>query len=261
MNYGLYLSASGVLTQMYRQDVFANNLANVKTAGFRGDLATVRQRDPESVEDNLGFESRNDLLDRLGGGVMAGPQHISLTPGSIEHTGNDLDAALTDVNAFFTVAVTDPKTGQTQVRLTRDGRFSRGAGDKLVSASDGAAVLGPNDQPITLDPNYPVAIGADGRIVQNNQEIARLQVVSARDPHQLIKDGHNRFRLAGGDVQRQTIAAPHIEPGAIEASSVDPVRSMVDMIAVTRAINSNADLIRYHDQIMDKAINTLGRIA
>ncbi len=33
MNYGLYLSATGVLTNMHRQDVIANNLVNSTTTG------------------------------------------------------------------------------------------------------------------------------------------------------------------------------------------------------------------------------------
>ena len=51
MNYGMHLSASGVLTNMYRQDVFANNLANVGSIGFRylaamGAWAATQEEDP-----------------------------------------------------------------------------------------------------------------------------------------------------------------------------------------------------------------------
>ena len=44
MNYGLYLSATGVLANTYRQDVIANNLANSETVGFKRHLATFQQR-------------------------------------------------------------------------------------------------------------------------------------------------------------------------------------------------------------------------
>ena len=88
MNYGLYLSASGVLTNTYRQDVFANNLANVETPGFKPDLPSIRQRDPEAIEDNLGFQGSNELLDRLGGGVLAGQQRINFNQGTLRPTGN-----------------------------------------------------------------------------------------------------------------------------------------------------------------------------
>ena len=39
MIYGLYLSATGVLTNSYRQDVIANNLANAETVGFKRNFA------------------------------------------------------------------------------------------------------------------------------------------------------------------------------------------------------------------------------
>ena len=92
MNYGLYLSASGVLTNMYRQDVFANNLANAQTIGFKPDFPMLSQRDPESVEDDAGFDVRHDLLDRLGGGVYAGPQAIDFSVGRLEQTENPMDS-------------------------------------------------------------------------------------------------------------------------------------------------------------------------
>ena len=72
MNYGMYLSASGVLTNTYRQDVYANNLANAQTVGFKVDVPSIKQRDPESIEDDLGYSVSKDMLDRLGGGVLAG---------------------------------------------------------------------------------------------------------------------------------------------------------------------------------------------
>src|SRR5262245_52880288 len=50
MNYGLYLSASGALTSLHRQDVLANNLANINTVGFKPDMVTTRARLAERLE-------------------------------------------------------------------------------------------------------------------------------------------------------------------------------------------------------------------
>ena len=50
MNYGLYLSATGALSSMHRQDVLAHNLANVNTIGFKPDQVDARQRRPERLE-------------------------------------------------------------------------------------------------------------------------------------------------------------------------------------------------------------------
>ena len=50
----------------------ADNLSNARTVGFKSYIPTVRQRDPESIEGRHGFQVRQDLLDRLGGGVFEG---------------------------------------------------------------------------------------------------------------------------------------------------------------------------------------------
>ncbi len=50
MIYGLYLSASGVLTNLYRQDVIANNIANSETVGFKKDLTILQQRPTAAQE-------------------------------------------------------------------------------------------------------------------------------------------------------------------------------------------------------------------
>ncbi|MFG0252977.1 MAG: flagellar basal body protein, partial [Phycisphaerales bacterium JB038] len=69
MNYGLYTSATGVLAGMYRQDVLANNLANVNTTGFKQDFVTFKQRDPARLEDGLLHLDSNQMLEQLGAGV------------------------------------------------------------------------------------------------------------------------------------------------------------------------------------------------
>ena len=53
MNYGLYLSAAGTLSNMFRQDVIANNLANLNTVGFKPDMVYNRQR----LHSALGYRS------------------------------------------------------------------------------------------------------------------------------------------------------------------------------------------------------------
>ena len=164
MNYGLYVSASGVLTNLYRQDVFANNLANVETVGFKPTLASIRQRDPESVEDpgSLGVSQR--LLDQLGGGVLAGPQRIGFAPGPLQRTGNPLDVALADDRSFFVVDYTDPATGEAGFRLTRDGRLSLNGAGELVTQS-GFKVLDGEGEPIVVPAGSRARIDQAGRVV------------------------------------------------------------------------------------------------
>ncbi len=258
MNYGLYLSASGVLTNSYRQDVYANNLANVNTVGFKPDLPTLSQRAPEAIEDLTPLGTAQELLDRLGGGVLAGPQRTSFAAGPIQQTGRDLDVALTDTTSFFAVEQTDPHTGQTQVRLTRDGRLMVDGRGYLVTAA-GHRVLDPDDQPIRLAPDAKVTVTADGRIQQDGGDAARLQVATVADPQSLKKAGGNLFAFAGGDPRTGT-EQPSLRVGALESSGTDAIGTLMSIMAATKAATSNANLIKYHDGLMDQAINTLGRV-
>lgn len=102
MNYGLQISASGVLTSMYRQDVLANNLANMSTVGYKPDVPTTMLRDPARIEDDLGFMPSNDLIERLGAGVLSAPNRVSFAQGALETTNRPMDLAI-EGDGFFVV--------------------------------------------------------------------------------------------------------------------------------------------------------------
>ena len=259
MNYGLYLSASGVLTNMYRQDVFANNLANASTVGFKRDLAAISQRDPESIEGGHQLQWRNDLLDELGGGVFAGPQHISFAQGALEKTNNPLDVAIDGTDGFFVVSKPGDG-GQQELRFTRDGRFTRDAQGFLVTTIGGLNVLDNEDRPIQLLEDGKVSVTNDGRIRQNGEEIARIQVTNIAARDRLRKDGGNLLKYEGSGDGRSAAGNITLGSGFVESSGVDPIRELLGLIETTMAIQQNAQMIRHHDQIMDRAVNSLGRV-
>src|SRR2546421_5208905 len=93
MIYGLYQSATGVLTNSYRQDVIANNIANSETVGFKKDLALFQQRPTEAQARGL-RHATNPLLEALGGGILASPTAMNPEQGDLENTGNNLDVAI-----------------------------------------------------------------------------------------------------------------------------------------------------------------------
>lgn len=261
MNYGLYLSASGVLTSMYRQDVFANNLANVGTVGFKRDLAMVSQRAPESIEGDHPFELQHALLDRLGGGVFAGPQSVAFKAGALERTNNPRDIALEGDNAFLAVSASNPATGRDEVHLTRDGRLSVNGGGYLVMMAGGQRVLDEDDQPIRLgDAKAEVTIDRDGRVRQDGAVVAQLQIAAAANPKALVKAGGNLLRFEDGRDGRVEPAQRRVRPGFVEASTADPFTELKAMLDASSAVEANGNLIRYHDLLMDRAVNTLGRV-
>jgi flagellar basal-body rod protein FlgF len=260
MNYGLYLSSSGVLTSLYRQDVFANNLANVKTVGFKPDVPTIRQRDPAVVEKGLGFDLRHDLLDRLGGGVFAGTQRINIAQGDLTATGNDLDIALGTPNAFFAIERNDAATGQRDIVLSRDGRLTLAADGTLVQMATGRPILDVNDRPIRIEPGTVVHLDDRGQVIADGEPIARLQVAAVDEPDRLIKLGDNLLGFADGRGERHLLEEPALRSRHVEASGVDPIRTLMDLVAATKAVAANGNLIRYQDSLMDRAVNVLGRV-
>lgn len=259
MNYGLYLSASGVLSNTYRQDVFANNLANAQTVGFKIDVPSIKQRDPESLEDNLGYMVSQDLLDRLGGGVLAGTQFTQHDRAQFKQTDNSFDLALDQEKTYFAIQVPDGK-GNTSVQLTRDGRFTRDSQGFLATVTGGHKVLGTGDAPIELPATGDVVVQNDGRILVGGEEVGQLQVTGVSNVNALIKRGQNLYAMPDDENFRQAASRVAILQGYTEQSSVDPIQTLMQLTDATNAANGNANLIKYQDELMNRAINTLGRV-
>lgn len=257
MNYGLYLSASGMMTNLYRQDVFANNLANVETAGFKQHVPTIKARAPASIEDNLGINAAKPMLDKLGGGALAGPDRISFGAAKLTKTGNPLDAALTDKNTFFAVQSTDDN-GNPSVALTRNGDFSRNSEGQLVTQT-GHRVLNAQNQPINVPGNAPVRINGAGQIIQDDQPVDQLQVARIENTQQLSKQGGGLFTMEQPQ-QREVLENPAVKAGFVEASGVNPIKTLSQLISATKSATGNANMIRYHDRMMEQAVAQLGRV-
>ncbi len=257
MSYGLYLSASGVLVNLYRQDVFANNLANASTHGFKVDTPMVRQRPPEVVEGGFFPGDSNALLDRLGGGVFAGPQRVRFTPGQ-PVPGGALDVYLKEANQFLVVgSPTDPASH----RLTRQGSFNLDEEGRLVTSNDGTPVLDAAGNAIFAGEATSLEISAKGELWGDGAAIARLRIVAVDDLDALVKEGASRFRVEGEfDRVARVIESPAVTPRFVESSGTNAIDSMMQMISATKAVTASGNLIRYHDQLMDRAVNTLGRV-
>jgi len=257
MNYGLYLSASGVLTNMHRQDVIANNLANANTVGFKRDLASFSQRLAETQEDRVDFDLSNELLDKLGGGVLVAPSATDYRDGGLTGTNNDLDLAISG-KGFF--AVRTDEAGEQVTRLTRDGRFTLNDAGELVTTIGRHNVLDIEGQAIRLDRRLPAQIDETGIIRQNNLQVAQIGLADVADQKQIQHRGHGLYGAPQEAIEMFPRPSGRINQGWLEESNVEPVKEMVRMIESTRAINNNATLIRYHDEVMNRAVNTLGRV-
>src|SRR5919206_1892524 len=142
MERGLYIAASGMVSEMARQDLIANDLANASTPGYKADRAVqgsfgqllLRNTQTGATVGPLGLGSR---IER---------QVTDLTAAPLRETGEPLDFAV-EGDGYFAV-----RTAQ-GVRYTRNGEFTAGANGLLVD-QHGNPVLGQNGQPLR--------VGADG---------------------------------------------------------------------------------------------------
>lgn len=256
MNYGLTLSASGMLTAMHRMDVAANNLANVNTVAFKPDLALSAKREAARIEDGLYHIDSNTLLERLGAGALSTPTITNFTPSAPELTNNPLDVAILGEGFFILESGADGD----EVQFSRDGRFTIDDRGRLVSATTGQAVLNDQDQPIFINRDEPVHISTGGVVEQNGRRLGRIQIASVPNRNHLVKIGENLYHANPAIAEARFPTGSLVQPGAIETSGVNPIRAMLDVTDAGTAVRNNTRLMEIHDQLMDRAINNFGRI-
>jgi flagellar basal-body rod protein FlgF len=227
MERGLYIAASGMLSEMQRQDLIANDLANASTPGYKAD----RTAQHSFAELLLANRQTGAAIGSLGTGVAIARQVTDLAPQAARETGEPLDFAISG-EGFFGVQTADG------MRFTRNGRFM----------ADGAGRL--TDQlgnPVVGRGGAPVTVGADGTV-----DAAQLGLFDVQD-----------VRKAGDGLFTGTAAGPATgtaRSGALEGSGVDAARTMVDMIASLRAFEAGQRVITTIDSTLQKAANEVGRV-
>jgi len=251
MVYGLYLSADGLLAQQYRQEVIANNVANVNTPGFKADRVAFAERLSESML-RRSPGARQPVLDPSTGGLFGMPVYTDYSQGSIIRSDNPLDLAISE-GGFLSVQTPDG------TRFTRDGRLVLGRDGQLRHAASGGKVLDVRGRPVVLDPSAKglVKIDQAGRITQGDRAVGQIGLADFEDRQQLRKVGKN---LYDGDRARRIEASGRIQQGAYEGSGVEPAAALVDMIAASRAYEMNASLISMQDESLNRAVNDVGRL-
>ena len=94
--------------------------------------------------------------------------------------------------------------------------------------------------------------------MQNNQVVAKLGVVDVDNYDYISKYGENLYDVVNGG---QLVASnARVEQGALEASNINVVSEMVDMITITRAYEAGQKIIQTMDSTLDKAVNNVGKV-
>jgi flagellar basal-body rod protein FlgF len=254
MIYGLYLSAAGVMTSSYRQDVIANNIANAETVGFKRDLALFQERKTERADHGLSPSRSNPLLESLGGGVLAAPTTVDKSQGELEPSNSNLDMAIVG-QGYFTVS----NNGQTS--LTRDGRFMVNAkGHIALASNENHELLDVKGNPILIDPKIAPEISGDGEVSQKSQQVARIAVVDVPDPAKLKKNGGTMLSYPDMKAVKPAASAV-IRTQFIERANVEPSTELAGLMDAQRQLEANANMIRYQDQMLQKLCNEVGKIS
>lgn len=255
MSYGIEISATGALAAIHRQDALTANLANLNTVGFKPILTGAMHRQDARSEDGLMNWPSDELLERLGGGVLAAPTTIDFTQGALDETGREFDLAIQG-EGFFVVG--DPDSPS----LTRDGRFTLGAGGVLSMLSTGLPVLDGANRPIVIDPTAgPITVNTDGQISQNGAVVATVRVADVPDRDTLIKTGEGLFAdTFGGPLS--LIAAPgQVRQGHVELSGVNEIDALMQITSASKSAQSNIGMIDMQNRMLDRLVNTFARIS
>ena len=236
----------------YRQNVAANNVANINTVGFKHDLAILRERPVESQEGGDARSYAHSLLDMLSGGTQVSPTYHSFEQGPVMTTHKPLDVMIKG-SGFFGVET------QEGVRYTRAGNFARSGEGLLVTSAGGFPVLDSGGGTISIPADGgKVEITNAGHVRQGDTVLGTLGLFEFDDLSLLNKQGKNLFQAMNNATPRAPIDSTII-PGALEGSTMDPVNGLVDMIEASRAFQMNANMLSLQDTTLGRAVNEIAR--
>ena len=234
MDSGYYAACAGLAAQTQALELVAHNLANLGTAGYRGQQATFRSL--LAGGGTVGWNPLNAAVNDFG---VLGGSRVDLTAGSLAATGNPLDLGIAGAG-FFAV-----QSAQGVV-YTRNGGFHLTPTGQLVTAQ-GDALLG-QQGPITL-PNGSVAVSTDGTISVDGAVVARLRVAEFSPSTPLSGLGNALY--AAPENSELPAAASSVRQAMLEASNVSPVESVVQLITVQR----NAEMLQRALTLFDSQFN------
>src|SRR5512133_3974389 len=248
---GLYSAVSAMVMNATRQQTLSHNIANMETPGFKqifNSVSDFMQNQAVYVNGKAGTNSV-DYVGTLGLGTQLGAEFVDFTEGPFEQTENPLDFAIPG-NGFFRVQTPD---GQ---RYTRDGRFLRDADNNLVTV-EGFKVLDNNGQAIQL-PDGDVSVSEDGNISVNGQQIAQLGFGVFQNPQTELQ--HTEGNLFTGPAASTSQDVPRLAQGYLESSNANPSQLMTQLVEVARSYEAAQKVVQNHDELLGKAIASLGRI-
>ena len=256
----IHTAATGMEAMQTNLDNVANNLANVNTTAFKKSSAEFQDLYYQTVRapgTAVTADTTSPTGVQVGVGVKTASVHKDFTPGSAKPTGNQLDV-LINGDGFFSVS---RENGE--VAYTRDGSFKIDSQGRMMNSSglllNPAITIPPNSAGVTIAPNGLVTSrDSSGQIT----ELGTLEIVNFINPQGLMALGGNLYQASdssGQPVQGQPgiNGLGQLEQYKLEASNVNVVNEMVNMIQAQRAYEMNSKVMSAADQMMQVSNNVL----
>ncbi len=265
----LWTAASGMKAQQTNLDTISNNLANINTTGYKKERtefqALLYQTIQERTTDNEG--NPKPIGAQVGLGVKVSAVSTEFEQGKMTASTGDFDFAING-KGFFMVQMPDGTTG-----YTRNGNFLmaiNGNGGVTLTTSNGYSVLDSQGRPITFDADTDtmrLQFDNYGNIFYRNEQGVvqatgiRIGAAQFNNPSGLTKIGDSYYaespasgeaRIEGQDA---ALTISVIKNKYLEASSVQAVDEMVDMIITQRAYEMNSKAIQASDEMLQQANN------
>lgn len=256
----LNTAATGMKAQQTNMDVIANNIANVSTNGFKKGRAEFEDLMYQTIKEPgaaTGANANSPTGVQVGLGTKTSAVQKDFDQGSAKITRNPLDIEI-EGSGFFPVQMPNG-----QIAYTRDGAFKKGADGRVQDRNGNVLqpeiVIPPNSTAIEISSDGQVSITVDQATLPQN--IGQIQLVNFVNPAGLKNIGQNLFLPSNSSGIPQQgnpgqTGLGNLAQGQIEASNVNIVDEMVNMITAQRAYETNSKVIQASDQML-QAINAL----
>ena len=251
----LHTAATGMMAQELNVQVISNNIANMRTTGYKRQRAEFQDLLYEQLR-RVGTQTstQGNILPvgiELGGGVKTVGTPRLMSQGTLSQTGNPLDLAIRG-EGFFQILLPDGRTA-----YTRDGSFQLDAQGRIVNAQGNVVQPGitipQNAQNLTINSQgqVSVTVGTDTTPTQ----LGQLQMTIFINKAGLAAIGDNLFleTPASGPPQNGTPASDgygDLQQANLENANVEAVTEISDLIAAQRAYEMNSKVITASDQML-----------
>ncbi len=249
----IYAPLSGGVMQEKIIDIIANNLANTNTTAFKEDQIAFKAEEanpwPSYATPHPPAPFKLNMQDvyPLKGNEMAyvslAEVKTSFDQGSLQKTGNDTDFALQG-SGFFEVNTPFGK------RLTRDGGMIVNPEGVLVN-KNGYPVQGENGIIQGLHGGKLQVLGT-GEVYIGKQFIDKMKVTACTNEKLLERIGENLW-IHNGPPENLKKFQGEVTQGYLEASNVNPMRNLTNMILAHRSYEALQKAVKTQDETMQHA--------